>query len=420
MNGLILFLIGLGATYRVHLIGQIGISEIFVFLVAPVMFLADFLELKRDGFLSIIVLAVLTMIGSIVSGLYNGIPWSHTLKGFASPYALFAGIVFLHHYLKRSPETLKWLALGIGMSFFVTYILRGGAISTEFEAGSSSMESISRLYILMPLLLCPIAGWYMKIPLGYSIFMPLSLGTFALFSSASGRSTAIICLLVCILAWVGRKDRYKMKVISKYFMVFCVAVGIALLAFKVSYNILAAEGKLGERALAKYRNQTRQGSGVLAILMGGRSEVFIAAMACLDKPLLGHGPWAIDRNGYRELFLSKYGNEEDYINYIKAASRADFGLIPAHSHILGFWLWYGVSGLIFWLFVFYLMYITFRRYINAIPEYYGYISVWVPWAAWSILFSPFSERMAMAALITVLLLVRRQGRIYESARYYLG
>ena len=56
---LLLFLLGLGEQTQVRLVGYIGISEFFIFLLAPFIFIQDAQILKRDGFLRLAQLALL-------------------------------------------------------------------------------------------------------------------------------------------------------------------------------------------------------------------------------------------------------------------------------------------------------------------------------------------------------------------------
>ena len=411
--GILLFLIGLGATYRVRVIGLIGLSEILIFGIAPVLFLVNWGRLKKDGFMPVLTLCGLTMLGCGIASWQNNIYVVDFIRGCASPYAIFASIVVIHALLSKSPKSICWLALGLGVSFAVSSALRGGSGA----ASGVSLESeeyraqVLLLYAVIPLILCPIAGWYMKLPLLYSIGAPFALSAYCLLSSSSGRSMAFTCACVGLLTALGFKNEAKMSNIRRHFFKFAIVALVFVAGFKYFYEYAAAHGMLGDAQRTKYERQTHGKKGVASLIMGGRVEFFVGLRAALDKPIIGHGPWAQDIKGYYVEFLEKYGDSDDLQRYIQARYQMGYvNIIPTHSHIVGFWVSYGIFGLIFWCYVLWLFYDIFKHHIGAVPEFYGYICVWLPPFVWAIFFSPFSERVQLSALVTVLLMVRNANK----------
>ncbi len=123
------------------------------------------------------------------------------------------------------------------------------------------------------------------------------------------------------------------------------AVGLALLPLAVVgvlqlYGVLASGGLLGADARAKYEVQ----SGDLGVLLGGRSEVLVASQAVIDSPILGHGSWAKDFT-----YVDLLADRRSSLGYEVGAGPADVGLIPAHSYLMGSWVWAGFLGGLFWL-----------------------------------------------------------------------
>ena len=84
--------------------------------------------------------------------------------------------------------------------------------------------------------------------------------------------------------------------------------------------------------------------------------------------------------------------------------------IPAHSHIVGFWLWYGIAGLILWIYVLYIIGEFFRKYIDVLPQWYGIFATMIPAFLWEILFSPLSQRIQTAAFLCAILFARSVGQ----------
>ena len=166
-------------------------------------------------------------------------------------------------------------------------------------------------------------------------------------------------------------------------------------------------------ALAKYENQTQEGSGFLKILMSGRQEFFMAIPAALDKPIVGHGPFASDTKGYVEEFIYKYGSALQVRFYEAGKQQANLlGYkmpIPSHSHIMGAWVHYGLFGLIFYLWVIFVIIRHFKKYAGAIPQWYGYFALTLCQFMWEVFFSAFSSRDYFALMMTCLFFARAVG-----------
>ena len=60
-----LFLAGLGSMTEVHFFGSIAITELAMFVVAPILFLKNFHRLRHDGLIPFVWLAILTCVGCI-------------------------------------------------------------------------------------------------------------------------------------------------------------------------------------------------------------------------------------------------------------------------------------------------------------------------------------------------------------------
>ena len=412
--GKLLLLIGLGASYRIRLIGAIGVSEILVFLWAPFIFAEEFPVLRRNGFGTYFTLLSFTMIGCVVASVMNHTHIALFLRGFANLYSLFAGVVVIHHLLRKEPQSIKWLALGLAISSPLSFVLHGGDLNLDFEIATGGNAAFARMRSLANLAWLPVSVWYFDIPLWISSGLPFFYGVLCLTKSSSGRSLALTLMMTGVLAFVGRKDTAKIVGISKYFLKFSLAILLFLLLFKTAYTYLAPKGYLGNVAKAKYIGQTKGKKGTLNLLVGGRIEVFQGIYAGFKRPIFGFGPWAADTEGLHGEFLEKYGLEEEYEEYLKSeAIRASVGrrrLVAGHSHLISFWNWFGIFGLFFWLYVLQQLYTLFRWNIGSIPLFFGFICAYAPKAVWDIFFSPFSARLPTAALITITILMNKEGR----------
>ena len=410
----ILFLIGLFAWFRVHLIGQIGLSELACLLIGPVLFLVDYKALKRDGMLPLCWLLLATCAGCLLSSVYNHTDFSRWARGLATPLVFFAVFVTIYHFLKNDPNGIVLLIMGWSLSGLIVFFIRGGNLSSLADDGGnvgSVSAAVMRMYLFSPVILIPVRCFYSKIPSAISFLVMLCWGGYVIFASASGRSTSLAILAGALLVLVGRKSVQKMAMIRKHFILAMCLGLVGIFVAKGLYGYAASSGILGGESRKKYELQTRSGSGILQLLMGGRVECFAGAYAVLEQPIMGYGPWALDYTDTYGRFLSKYGDYDDACKYAESLARSGgLNYIPAHSHIVGFWLWYGIAGLILWLYVLYLIAQFFMKYVDAVPQWYGIFATMIPPLMWDIFFSPLSQRVAESALLCAILLARSIGQ----------
>lgn len=417
----LLFLIGLFSATQVRFIGSIGIAELFVFLVAPFIFLMDFAKIRRDGFSTAVWLSLLCVFSCILSSCYNGTPFPAALRGVATCYSIFAYIVVYHRILPGNLKGLKWLFLGGCFSVVLNiFVFRRG-----FEAGAvadlSDAEAIEAIMSgpifwinrLSPFLTLPTRGWYFQTPLAWSAVAPMIMAVFTMATTASGRSDVLINAGCSALILIGRKSVTAMKRLQRNIFVYIILAIIGCLALKTGYSFLAEHGYLNEKATEKYEAQvkSRKNKGVLAMIAAGRSEVFCGVYCAIrHNAFFGVGPWAIDTHGYIGDYLAEYGDVEDYEMYIKSVEyHAKVGdgkvrLIPAHSHIIGFWVYYGILTMPFWLYFIYLLYRQCRYNLAVVPQLYGYFALIIPSYMWHVMFSPYAGRGSVPLTIAIILI----------------
>lgn len=125
--------------------------------------------------------------------------------------------------------------------------------------------------------------------------------------------------------------------------------------------------------------------------------------------------------GYAERFILKYGDDDEIRFYVQRAMYlAQQGyrrMIPTHSYIMGAWVSYGVGGLVFYLWVLFLICRHIKKYTAAIPQWYGYFAMMLPYYLWNVFFSPFGNRWQFALLMACLFFSRAVGRGWMSLPY---
>lgn len=414
------FLLGLGGSLQI--VASLSFAELFAIVAAPIIFVHQYALLRKHGMMGLIWMSFFVFIGCVVSSSMNGTPLPFVLRGLAATILMPCSIVVAHWILNKDMGGFKWYLLGLGLSQILsTFIFQhsfeidalangaeGRAAVTDIMAGP--LYWVSRLgpfFMLIP------RGWYLQCPTVVCVLMPLGLAGFSLLTTVSGRSAALSAIGAAVLVVLGGKTMVtiKRRVCNRFWRVVLVS-GLFVFAFHATYRYTASSGLLGSEALEKYEWQSKGSSSILKLLMGGRMDSFCGLLACKDKPIIGFGPWAMDRGGYVEEFLARYADREDYEQYVKerrfyaARGMSVLNLIPGHSHIVGFWLWYGAVGLLFWLYAICLVVRYLKSDCFAVPQMFMWLAAGVPAFMWNVFFSPFSDRFGTMLFLTACLMVR--------------
>ena len=415
----IMFFLGLFSETHIRFVGSIGISELLLFLSAPVVFMIDYRVLKRDGFMPVIVLAILSCIGCIISSLHNNTHPQLLYRGFASAYSLFAVPVVFHHFLRRNLNSLRWYIIGVSISAIITiFAFRNGVEAITFEKGGEVIGS-GELFVVRHfgmLFSLALLAFYMQCPTLVSVGLFSLPFIYTILTTSSGRSGVLTMVMTLFMVIFVHRRWSRITRLKKHLLTLIVIGGSWAGILSMGYKYAAQEGMLNEKAQQKYEAQTKKGSGPLALLMSGRGEFFVGLMAAFDEPFWGHGPWPLDTKGYYRDFLRDYGDYddyrryEDYQNYLAMAS-GSFGYhaLPVHSMIIGNWVFFGILGFPYWIYILLRIIYLLRRYIDAIPQWFGYLSFIIPSLLWNIFFSPFGARMSMGVSITAIMMAIAVG-----------
>lgn len=415
VSSFLLFLLGLGSATKVYFFGAVAFSELAIFFIAPLLLLKYWYRMRCEGFLPFLYMLALMTGGMFVSARWNHSAFPYVFKLFAVFYGMFAYYVVFYSLLHDNLNGIGWFFLGSFISGIITVWAfnptadvssTGFAYVANAEAESVIHGPLFWIGKVRGLGQLPIIAAYLKTPLAYSILTPIMFVAFAMFTTITGRAQSMCVLLGGAMMFIGRKKRRRMRTIGKHFWTFVLVGVVVLFTYKMVYSYAAGNGYLGEEARIKYEQQTQLGKGAFAMLVAGRTEFFIGLSALLDNPVIGYGPGAEDTKGYSERFLSKYGTYEDIMGYYYYVQRhASMGLkvgIPSHSHIVAAWLSCGLPGLIFFVWVLYMIYRHIKYYSSQVPQWYGYFALTIPSMIWGIFFNPFGARSVLPLLMVTL------------------
>lgn len=413
-------LFGLGS--QLQIVASLSFTELFVFAATPVLMLGELPHLRRNGMMTFLWLAFAVVAGCIIASIANGTAPIFVLRGMAVTTLLPCTIIVGHWMLRKDMGGFKWMLIGSALSnIFSTFIFQKSVEIHGIAGGVAGEDAIEAIVAgpiywvsrMGELLTSLPKGWYLQCPLWISVAVPLFMAGFSMLTTVSGRSAALGAIGSAVLVLLGGKRQSRIyNAVCKRFWILVVVGAAGVATAKWVYSTSAEKGWLGEEARTKYEHQTKGDKSLKALLLGGRMESFCGLVACVDKPIIGFGPWAKDENGYIEEFLSKYANVEDYENYLKYVQRSSLsgsferGLIPCHAFITEFWLWYGIAGLVFWIYVMFVLVRYLKEDCWAVPQWFLWLAASIPGYFWGVFFSPWSARVSGMFFVVACLMAR--------------
>ena len=413
----------LGIGSQLQIVASLSFTEIFCYVFGPIWFLKEQYYLRRNGVMPLFLLSIALVINAGISCVSNGTHSSYVLRGMAVVCMLPCVIVVVHRLLRQDMNGFKWWLVGTAISGVlctfmfqksveVSMLAKGATGSAEAAADimGGTLYWIGRGGNFINMYT---QGWYMQCPTWIAVMLPTCFAVFALLTSSSGRSSALVAIGSALFVLIGGKKVVSIRNrICRNFWWLCLCGALVVLTFKIVYEQTASRGLLGEDARNKYEQQTKGGKSIKRLLLGGRMESFGGLIACVDKPIIGFGPWAMDEWGYTQRFLSEYADYEDYQNYVVARefllrnNLSVMSMIPCHSQIVMFWLWYGIFGLLFWLYILFVIVRYLRHDCYAVPQWFMWLAAASPAYLWNVFFSPFADRVGGMMYVVAILLVR--------------
>lgn len=316
---------------EITVVGRLIVSEILFVAMLPWLWGArDQLPLPRW----FVVLWAGWLLAQIVTDLVVGSVFQDFARGWASIFFTFTNFAAIL-VLVSTPRRARLFAVGLAVGgvlgyFFVPNLYAAGdpwkwafalPVGLTLAVGlSGSFGGRHRLLTVSAFLAYGVAN----LLLGYRSLGGVSLlaaGYFILSATAGGQQ--------------AKSKPSMLRAAGGLVFLTAAVVGVLQL-----YDVAASQGLLGSTAQAKYLQQ----SGSLGVLLGGRSEVLASSQAIIDSPILGHGSWAKDPK-YADLLAERRSS----LGYEVGATPSDIGLIPAHSYLLGSWVWAGLMGGVFWV-----------------------------------------------------------------------
>jgi len=380
----------------VNLIGTFRLGELLVLALYPFYMKQILKALRNPEVMAIVGLGVLWFTSQVLSDLYNATTMKNSLRGLGSIFLTMTTFIFFCGLYCRNHRNHLGTLLGASA---------GGVLSAgllyRFEGNNAGYaENIWDFFV---------SGWAHP---AFAIFaflfyrshpwlvFPLGIAYGIVANMYGGRSDGLVVListLFFVYLWFqvthSRGDlRYSMR----SGLMICAVLLVPLFLLYVVYAQSGALGKAAKMQIDLAKNPYNP----VEVLLLARNESVIALDAIYEKPILGHGSWA-NPGHLRRLYLLKMRE----IYGAAAPKKIIQDILPVHSVLLGAWVFGGLTGFVFWVYIIYrTFYLSNQLLINGSMGMIAIAVVYVPYFCWHVLFSPnafarFSWPMSMAFLI---------------------
>lgn len=384
---LAVFLICAGSFFHVEVIGQLYVVEIALAAVAVLTWLSHRQRVHEHDYQIAIGLLLVWLLSAVTTDLYRGTSLTLALRGFALVFFTLCNLAGLRVLTSGSRGLLNSAVLGLATAGVLSFFIQPSTYAHDvpWKFGFAYPTTLFAAWLASSV-------WARRSPTR-SVVVMSAIGGLNLILGA--RSLGAICLLVAAIALRGRRPANSKR--RQVFVPLLLVAGLSI-GGAFAYGAMASSGALGQAAQTKYLEQAQGSAG---IVIGGRPETVVGMIALTDSPVIGHGsvPTATqDLRSRADSMLTAMG----YRLQLAALWRMD--TIPVHSGLLQAWVWHGLGGVAFWIWilVFASRYLvnTFRAEssVDCLVLYLSILTVW------DVLFSPFGGDRRLAVPLVILFL----------------
>ena len=315
---------------EIPLVGRLLLGEAVCALLLPVLLLNRG-YLLGERFPRLFLSLAFVWLGTLaLTDIARGTPFQDYARGWAKIGFFVIDFCVLYILVHGRSRYIFLLACGLAVGSLADYVLSPYPMAAGAPWKMGIGPGVNLLAIIAISYLVDIC-WKKT---GYAVLLLISV--FNLYMGY--RSAGGLLLLTLMYLLISPYLRSIPKRVTPFILLMAVFI-----SFAVSLQMIDKIGRLEEKKslLVKQRSQM----GTFGLILGGRPELYTAALAIWDSPVFGHGSWARDKNYvYHLLDLRQYGYN---INVTEDKIKDEY--IPSHSYLLGAWVEAGIAGAVFWL-----------------------------------------------------------------------
>ncbi len=395
VNALIVGL-GLISPFTIRIVGNLPVGEVAFLVILPLLLIVR--KARAFGGRRNIVLALISLwlVGQIITDVYRHTDRYDWMRGQATIAFFLIDFICLAILTRDSPVRKVEFLMAFSIGTILTIRYQPTEMMSDYPWKFGYALPIT-IFLLS-------AASYFYRSRAYPVVLTL-FGMLIFFNLVFNYRSEILFLFVTVVLVAPllpeRVGRIRLLPRQNSMARVFVLAGLAVLGSGLAIVVIGyvtSSGFLGQQAQKKNQSQLQSKQG---LLLSGRPEILVSSQAVLDSPILGHGSWAKDPQ-YAEMLHDlevRYGMTNiDDMDYVLEETN---GLIPAHSHIMGAWVFAGIAGVPIWIYLFLITVkaitqIYLRR--PTLTPLYGWLFVSLLWA---ILFSPFGSTVRITEAITI-------------------
>lgn len=397
---ILIFLFELGFGIKFNIVGEISISELFLFVYTP--FVIARIQWSKSKELSSITIAyVLLFCAQIFSELLVSNGLANSLKGLAITVVSYLHFIFLFYNLTKD----KRLILVIILSQIAMNLIFG--TSFEEQSAEDILAGEAAVYLkfyIAPLIILIFLAFSVisknrNLPIFFSL---LGFGLIILGARSSGGMALIAGMVAYLMEHKNLIPNKRILVLVSVILLF-ISYG-----FYVYYVNMVLSGDItsgNNQQLLVCKNPYNP----LELLMTGRKEVWVGWQAFMDKFWFGHGAWAYDTTGYYQKLMYSM---TDNLSALTKERISFHYLIPSHSVLIGSGT---MNGILAFCSMVYVIFFFFKKGLISLEfceskyllvlAYYDYNLLW------NALFSPQSHfRQTLPIAFAIILIIYLSDR----------
>ncbi len=390
---LILFEVGFGIT--INLVGTISLSELISFIYT-IFYIKSSNLLKNNDFKKIFLLYVLLIISQILSEILVGNNINNSLKGISIPIISFCHTFILLQILNRSPKLIIWLLTGI----IIRIVIFPSAVEGNTTEALSGEDAAFLKFVIAPILINLLLIYSILKNRTKNYILFIGLGTMLITLGA--RSSGVITFLTGLITLFLKNRKYISLTKLRLYIIFIGIIGYSAYCL---YTNMVITGKINSGNSAQLK-QVENPYNPINLLMMGRTETFVGAMAFLEKPFTGWGAWPTDPNAKYHIMAAELTDKNIILNSLHY-------FIPSHSILIGTGMQNGIIALLltFYILIFYIQKGLFC--IRNKNRYKIVTTLFMIMIIWHMLFSPITQLRLILPLYMSFILSVKQNIEYQ-------
>lgn len=374
-NKILIFLIEIGFGITFNLVGTISLSEL-------VLVFTLFLYLKKSLYFKYPILKVISLFyagllcSQILSEIFIENDFNNSLKGFAITIVSYLHFIFLFSYFVKDRKLIIYAILGMLAKSLIFGSEFDGEVGDVLEGeGAVFLKFYLAPIIINVILVLSIKTRKKAISL-ICLFFGLS------FVVLGARSSGILILFTGFITYLIVFIRTKIS--TKKMVLIALFVCSSGYGLYTVYVNAVLSGKITAGNSEQIKSLSNPYNPFNLLIMG-RTEAFVGWVAFMDKPLFGHGAWAIDKNRKYQALAHSLKNSDSVFRV------EDLNIIPSHSVLIGSGM---QNGIIAFIFMGSILYFFIKKGFLSINKLDPYIVVNISFIIaiiWNGLFSPQSH-----------------------------